>query len=48
MLEHLDITNQGTFPLVSSCSGTKMPLMRHQVPADSNAPVLVNQGIQAL
>ena len=43
-----DITNQGTLPLVESCSGTKMPLMCHQVPADSNAPVLTNQYLQTI
>ena len=45
-LNVFDITNQGTLPLVSFCSGTKMPLMRHQVPANSNVPVLVSQNIQ--
>ena len=43
MLEYIDFANQGTLPLVSSCNGTKMPPLRHQVPADSNVPVLVNQ-----
>ena len=45
-VKHVDFTNQGTLPLVSSCSGTKMPLMRHQVPADSNVPVLASQSNQ--
>ena len=47
MPEYTDFANQGTLPLVSSCNGTKMPHMCHQVPADSNVPVLANQYIQA-
>ena len=42
MPEYIDFANQGTLPLVEPCSGTKMLLSHHQVPAVSNVPVLAS------
>ena len=39
-LDTFDLTNQGTLSLVSVCSGTKMPLMRHLRTGDLKCPCI--------
>ena len=39
-MSSLDITKQGTLSLVSVCSGTKMPHMRHLRTGDLKCPCI--------